>query len=210
MNYVDTTRLSYQDAEQIPQVAEALALLERELDPRYTYHTANHTRVVLADALMLAHAEGCSHHEQVLVALAAAFHDVGYLDRATHNEEFGARRARIAMEEGGYSSSDITAVEQMILDTSMVQSIAGVLHMPRHVLSPYLLDADLANLGRASFWDQFELIRKELGIDRETMIAQTIKLFESHRWLTRTAGELWKAQARKNLDALRAAGHPAS
>ncbi len=195
-------KLSNEDARQIPIIAAILLQLQRELDPHLTYHSAEHTDTVLSDALMLAQAEGCSRSEQTLVAIAAAYHDAGFLDQSEQNEPFGARRARTAMEEARYSTADICAVERMILDTTIEQSSAGIVHIARHLLSPYLLDADVANLGRASFWAQFELLVRELDVEPKVLARRTISLFEGHRWLTHTASSMWGERTKSNLQSL--------
>jgi predicted metal-dependent HD superfamily phosphohydrolase len=202
MNECSIVRLSFDDALRIPAIGRILQLLESNLDARLIYHSAEHTRTVLADALMLATAEGCTVHEQNLLAWAAAFHDSGFLDQFSKNEPFGAKRAREAMKEAGHLESDIQAVEQLILDTEMVQSSAGFSHLPHHILSPYLLDADLANLGRPSFWQHLEQLAQEQGTETLSLAKQTIPLLEAHRWLTRTASQLWQRQARVNLEEL--------
>lgn len=197
-------RLTFDNARRIDVVASVLGELEVGLSPQLTYHSLAHTESVLADALMLAQSEGCSFEEQKLIAIAAAYHDAGFLDQAEQNEPLGASRAREAMERSqGYGPGDINAVTQMILDTTVMQSSVGVVHIPHHVLSPYLLDADVANLGRASFWDQFALLVRELQVEPKVLARKTVSLFEGHRWLTRTAKSMWGTRAEQNLEALK-------
>jgi predicted metal-dependent HD superfamily phosphohydrolase len=197
-------RLSFEDARRIDIIAAVLSQLETSLAPQLYYHSLAHTETVIADALMLAQSEGCSFEEQKLIAIAAAYHDAGFLDQAEQNEPLGAGRAREAMERSqGYGPADINAVTQMILDTTVMQSSVGVVHIPHHALSPYLLDADVANLGRASFWDQFGLLVRELQVEPKVLARRTVSLFEGHRWLTRTAKSMWGTRAEQNLTALR-------
>ena len=56
-----------------------LRKLERELDPRLTYHSISHTLDVLESAIRLAELEKISEDDLILLKTACLFHDSGML-----------------------------------------------------------------------------------------------------------------------------------
>jgi hypothetical protein len=69
-------------------------------------------------------------------------------------------------------------------------------------LSPWLLDADLANLGRDDFWDQTTLLAKELNIDLQNMLPMTEALMKRHYWQSPAGKRLFGAKKESNFVAL--------
>lgn len=70
------------------------------LDPinHYQYHNINHTLDVYARAGYLCDKEFVSEQDKNDVLLAALFHDTGFIERYTANEEIGAKIARTYLE----------------------------------------------------------------------------------------------------------------
>jgi len=69
-------------------------------------------------------------------------------------------------------------------------------------LSPWLLDADLANLGRDDFWDQTRLLAKELEIEIASMLPMTRALMQRHDWQSPAGKRLFAAKKEANFVAL--------
>lgn len=187
------------DAE--PLVTETVETLVCNLDPTLHYHSPAHTKDVLKQTLELAEADGLDDRDVLLLAIAAAFHDAGFLQQRPKNEPIGAKMAVEAMVHADrFSQEECELVEQMILDTQLVME--GPAQIANCRLSPWLLDADLANLGRDDFWDQTALLAKELDIDLQTMLPMTQALMQRHDWQSPAGQRLFGEKKAANFLAL--------
>ena len=184
-----------------PLVTETVATLVSDLDPTLYYHCPAHTKDVLRQTLELAAADALDDRDVLLLAIAAAFHDAGFLKQRPKNEPIGANMAVEAMAKSGrFSLEERELVEQMILDTQLVME--GPAQIANSRLSPWLLDADLANLGRDDFWDQTKLLAKELNIDLQNMLPMTQALMQRHYWQSPAGQRLFGAKKESNFVAL--------
>jgi len=182
-----------------PMIARVLSRLRADLPKNLFYHAVEHTEDVLAEVVLFSLQGKVSTDDLELLAIAAAFHDAGYIERYVDNEVIGARMARAAMEAERFSTERIAAVERMVLDTRLVRTGAGPRQIATSALSKYLLDADLSNFGRTDFFDKGELQRRELGIDRERFLRRTFALISSHSWQTDAARTLRQPTKEENL-----------
>lgn len=184
-----------------PLVTETVDALVSDLDPTLYYHSPAHTKDVLRQTLELAEADALEDRDVLLLAIAAAFHDAGFLKQRPKNEPIGAKMAVEAMARSGrFSQEECDLVEQMILDTQLVMD--GPAQISNSRLSPWLLDADLANLGRDDFWDQTMLLARELDIDRQNMLPMTQALMQRHDWQSPAGRRLFGAKKESNFVAL--------
>ena len=184
-----------------PLVTETVATLVSDLDPTLYYHCPAHTKDVLRQTLELAAADALDDRDVLLLAIAAAFHDAGFLKQRPKNEPIGAKMAGESMAQSGrFSHEECELVEQMILDTQLVME--GPAQIANCRLSPWLLDADLANLGRDDFWDQTKLLAKELNIDLQNMLPMTQALMQRHDWQSPAGRRLFGAKKQSNFVAL--------
>lgn len=192
---------TYLAIEAEPLVTETVATLVSGLDPTLYYHCPAHTKDVLRQTLELAAEDMIDDRDALLLAIAAAFHDAGFLKQRPKNEPIGANMAVEAMAKSGrFSLEERELVEQMILDTQLVME--GPAQIANSRLSPWLLDADLANLGRDDFWDQTKLLAKELNIDLQNMLPMTQALMERHDWQSPAGRRLFGAKKESNFVAL--------
>ncbi len=188
-----------------PVISEAFDLLARELPASLRYHALPHTEDVLNEAIQFGVMDGLSARELELLAVAAACHDVGFVDSPACNEPIGAAFARERMEKhGGYTPDEIRLVERMILDTALVPTENGPQQIPSSALSRYLLDADLSNLGREDFFEKGELQRIEIGQDEDLFRKNTLALLTAHQWHTPACRALRQKRKDENLALLRA------
>ena len=184
-----------------PLVTETVSALVSDLDPTLYYHSPAHTKDVLRQTLELAESDALDNRDVLLLAIAAAFHDAGFLKQRPKNEPIGAQMAIDAMAKTGrFSQEECDLVEQMILDTQLVMD--GPAQISNSRLSPWLLDADLANLGRDDFWDQTMLLARELNIDRQKMLPMTQALMQRHDWQSPAGQRLFGAKKESNFVAL--------
>jgi hypothetical protein len=187
----------------LPAISQALTLLRSQLPPDLQYHSYSHTEDVLGEVIKLARADSLPERDTELLAVAAAWHDVGFIYSRTANEPLAAQAMRSAVTSlGRYSESEVAAIEQMILDTALVPDGASLRQRPTIPLSCYLLDADLANFGRDDFFEKSELQRMETGEAQETFQQKTLALVQNHTWLTKAAHSLWQEKKEQNLHRL--------
>ena len=184
-----------------PLISNMLSKMDSELDKSLTYHCYAHTLDVMQQALALAEMDNLNEHERLLLMIAAAFHDSGFLLQRPKNEPIGAQMAREAMlASNEFSAEEQEMVWQMIMDTQL--NAEGPAQTARTNLSPWLLDADLANLGRDDFWHQTTLLSQEMQIPIEEMFPFTHTLMARHGWLSPAGQLLFSEKKQQNLDFL--------
>lgn len=181
----------------------ALRRLESELPEIIYYHSLAHTHEsVFPEAQLLAHMEGISHVDFLLVSTAAVFHDIGFVEQAHDHEEASMRIASEALPEFGYAFEEIQAILGMIQATRLPQS-------PRNLLERILADADLAILGRENFLSRNRDLRRELQAlgrsftDEEWFRAQ-LAFISNHAYFTASARKLHSVQKTRNIAAMQA------
>ncbi len=189
----------------LPIITAILNLLERDLSARLVFHSASHTRDVLAEAISFASDAKLTPREIELIAIAAAYHDAGFLKQDSNNERIGATMATDAMKTAGdYSTEEILLVNQMILDTEIKQVNGALVQESNSPLSPYLLDADLSNLGRDDFFERIHLMFAELNEkDEKAFLRSTLKFIEAHEWKCAVARNLRQSKKDENIIKLR-------
>jgi hypothetical protein len=160
---------------------------------------------VFDEAILFALTDNLPARDIELLAIAAACHDMGFVQSMVANEPIGAAFARQQMEKvGGYTTEEIAIVERMILDTTLVRSPEGFKQLPTTPLSRYLLDADLSNLGRDDFFEKGQLLRMELGLEPEPFNKAAYALVGNHAWHTPAAYALRQKKKEENVAALKA------
>jgi uncharacterized protein len=180
-----------------PIIASISAVLETDLGSELSYHSAAHSDDVTGMAIALGSCDGLSEHKLLLLGIAAAYHDAGFIKQRLDHEVIGAGLSTKAMKaDGRFSSEDINLVYRMILDTKL--NPTGPSHTVTTPLSPWLLDSDLANLGRTDFLQQTELLATELQIPIEAMLEDSLALMNRHQWQSPSGNQNLKAQKERN------------
>ena len=184
-----------------PMVTGIVDRLRRELDASLSYHRPAHTEDVVQQALTLAKLDALDAHSMLLIAVAAAFHDAGFLVTRSGHESVGADMATAAMaKDKRFSQKDIDIVANMIMDTQVYQT--GAVHRSNTPLSAWLLDADLANFGRDDFFEQFHLVALENKIEPDCLVSPTIDLMDRHTWQSPAGSACFESKKHKNREAL--------
>lgn len=167
-------------------VAHALFRLYTELPPHLVYHGVEHTEQgVLPATQHLARMMGLGGRERMLLAVAAAYHDLGFIEIVDGHETLSVAIARAALPGFGFSAADIASISGLILATRLPQS-------PKNVLEQLMADADLDVLGRADFPRRSEALRLEtanLGADFDdaAWACRQLDFLRSHRYFTAAA-----------------------
>jgi predicted metal-dependent HD superfamily phosphohydrolase len=196
-------------------VIEALDQLRKHLSREYFYHCLEHTSSVIVNAIRCAVLDGASTRDLELVAIAAAWHDTGFLIQRDHNEPVGASMAIAAMRRhSGYSESEITDVETAILDTQVQpnKELGCMTQTARGRLSAWVLDGDLSNFGHTEFLEvSLLLLREFTGVEIKAaqdlrnpkaieFLAGSIRMLNAHRFLSRGGQTLFHNQKLRNFE----------
>jgi uncharacterized protein len=172
--------------------------LERELDPRLTYHSINHTLDVLESAVRLAEMEQLPEKEILLLKTACIFHDSGMLVTYRGHEDASMEICRETLPAFNYNEEETKIICRMILTTKLPQCAS------QH-LDKILCDADLDYLGRPDFFMIAHRLKYEwdiLDIHRTTLMEwyQIQKEFLSiHKYFTASAKNLRQNYKMENL-----------
>jgi predicted metal-dependent HD superfamily phosphohydrolase len=135
-------------------------LFKEKLPETIRYHTFQHTVDVAREAARIGRKAGLDDEEQLLVTLAAWFHDTGFTETYEGHEEAGVRIATAYLEEEGFDPDEIEAVAAFIRSTHTDREPVSV---PEEVLH----DADLAHVGkRRKFFEMSDRLRKEWEVHR--------------------------------------------
>lgn len=176
---------------------------EQHADPVLVYHNLAHTLQVVQAAEQISAYYRLTEADQLVVLLAAWFHDMGYLlgDRTQH-ETAGAEAARSFVTTQQLPESMGQAVADCILATRIPQH-------PHNLLEQIVCDADLFHLGSKDFSKRNKLLRTEMELATEQKISgadwakSSIQFLESHTYHTAYCRTLLKQQKEENLEKLR-------
>ena len=163
-----------------PVIASIHLRLASSLDPSLTYHTKEHSDDVTEMAIALGATDQLDEHSLLLLGIAAAYHDAGFIEHRAEHEIISADLAEQAMKsDGRFSQDDIELIRRMILDIKLQPD--GPSHAISSRLSAWLVDADLANLGRSDFLEQTRLLANELNISMSLMLNESLALMNRHQ-----------------------------
>ena len=164
-----------------PVVSSIYSVLSAQLDDSLTYHSKEHSDQVTTMAIALGARDGLDERSLLLLGIAAAYHDAGFIEHRADHELVSAKLAEDAMStDGRFTKEEIRLTRQMILDTKLAPT--GPSHNINTRLSPWLIDADLANLGRPDFLVQTRLLADELDVPMELMLTESLALMDRHEW----------------------------
>ena len=187
-------------------VAEAIhyarQCLKEKLPPQLTYHNLKHTfEHVLPAAMDLADRCGLTQEEKDLLAVAVAFHDIGWIVQGTGHERIGADMARKELPDFGFTEQQIERIASMILATKLP-------HQPTCLLDSIMIDADMAVLSRDDFWHCNGELRCEVELLGETMSDRLwyegqLSFLEAHHYFTEAAVAAYEPAKQEHILELR-------
>lgn len=204
----------YLEIIKIPAIQEALRLLDR-LPTHLEYHTKGHTIDVIKETILFALADGISRGAIEQQAIAAAWHDVGYIEENTKNEPIAIKLFENSIAYAELSPEIREEVIANISDTT-ITFLNGkpVQKMERSSLG-YVLDADVSNFGRDDFFTCMDNITEEnekINIDKngspikvsvQENLEKVIAFLENHTWKTEGARRLRDHKKQLNLKILK-------
>ena len=165
--------------------------LEKELPAYLTYHTAAHTKNVIAAVEELAAGENVTGDDLTMLKTAALFHDAGFLQQSAGHEEISCIISREYLPGYGYSNEQIEQICRTIMATRLPQS-------PSDHIGQLLCDADLFYIGKEGYTANAEKLFREF---KHTKVVKTesewqllqIEFLSSHQYFTKTAINLLDA-----------------
>jgi hypothetical protein len=183
-------------------IAYALHRLTAELPAQITYHSLGHTRdEVLAAVVEFARVAELPERDADALRVAAAFHNLGFIERPANHEICSARIAAQVLPAFTFDASAIEQVMALILVTRLPQA-------PRNFLEELMCDADLSCLGSEDFLERSAALlqeRRALGspLSDEEWWQEQIAFLTGHHYWTEIAGDLRVAGKSANLLRLR-------
>ena len=163
----------------------AIGRLHKELPSNLYYHGIHHTLDVCQAAQSLAEQEKVGSEERTLIATAALFHDIGFIEQYLDNEPIACRIATDYLPKCDYNVGQVKQVCDMIMATRLPQS-------PLSKLAEILCDADLDYLGREDFFEIADTLKREwmqmdfISSDTEWNKKQ-LGFLSSHTYFTESA-----------------------
>jgi predicted metal-dependent HD superfamily phosphohydrolase len=143
------------DQEIIPKASNhVFSLFKERLSRKLVYHNYKHTAEIAKEVRNLATPYNLSPADLEALELAAWFHDTGYIDTYNGHEEKSVDYATAFLEAEGYPADRIQVITDCILATRQETPSASL-------LQEILVDADISNIGKESFFSNAELLRVE-------------------------------------------------
>jgi predicted metal-dependent HD superfamily phosphohydrolase len=179
--------------------SEFVSRLFQERLPDYlVYHRFEHTETVAGTACKIGKGMKLGEEGMEVVMLAAWFHDTGYTEKYRGHEEISVRIATEFLKDQHYSEEKIRLVSGCIMATKIPQQ-------PHNILEEIVADADLAGLGRKSFFKQSELLHHEwetafnTKYSEEEWARQNLDLLREHRYFTSFASKKYREKKTENI-----------
>ncbi|MDP9077719.1 MAG: DUF5706 domain-containing protein [Bacteroidota bacterium] len=158
------------------------AFPESQVKP-FFYHNVSHTEYVVKEAGKIAAHYQLNKRDLFMVEAAAWFHDTGVSHGMEEHEAAGAAIAKAFLEQEKVDGQIIDKITGLILATKMPQA-------PAELLEEIICDADLYHLGKKSFADKCETLKRErealqnTTIDEQEWTLETIAFMEAHHYHT--------------------------
>lgn len=166
------------------------------------YHQYEHSIDVMTRSLYLWEKEGISTEELELLAIAALFHDTGFIIQYENNEYIGAKIAHNYLKTILYPAEKIRIIEELILATNPNVE-------PKNLLEEIIKDADLDNLGRDDFFETSEKVKKELETIKNIKIKDpdwhhaALDVIWKNKFYTKTQNTEREAKRKENEEKLK-------
>lgn len=171
--------------------------IPNNITKEYYYHNLRHTISVVEVANEIGVAYQLSATELEVLALAAWFHDTGYIDGREQHEERSAEIATLFLSAKDYSKENTHLVAELILTTKIEEE-------PKNLLQKIIKDADLNHLGTKESMQHSNLLRSEWEATEHTIYTDeewyrlNIAFAKNHSYLTPVAKTMFQKQKLKN------------
>ena len=176
---------------------KVISKLENNLPTWLYYHSAEHTKYVLEQAIFIAKKEKVKDHELEFLKIAALYHDTGFILNRDEHEKISCEIATNELKKYGLNCKEIEQICEMIMATKIPQQ-------PTSLLANILADADLEYLGTDKFLKYSQELYKELlhytpelSLDQWNEIQ--VKFISKHSYHTSYCRQNREPKKQKNL-----------
>ena len=158
-------------------------LITKESSENLSYHTINHTRLVVKNAEIIGSKENLDEDEMNILLTSAWFHDTGYIKKYQGHEKESVAIAENFLRLKNVDENTIDLVSECIMATTNPQQ-------PNNKIAEALCDADLMHLGADNYFDLAEELRQEwrnTGIRKLKKFEfdkESEQLFKNHSYFT--------------------------
>ncbi len=174
--------------------------LEKELPSYLAYHNVEHTQYVVEKAIFLAKEENIEDLDLDLVAVAALYHDTGFLIGRDNHENNSCDIARKDIPKYNFTEVEMEKICGMIQATKIPQE-------PKTLLEKIVADADLFYLGTENYsrfsrrlYEELKHYFPEMGEDE--WLKMQLDFLGSHHYHTNYARKYLNPVKLLNLEKL--------
>lgn len=174
-----------------------IARMRKELPHYLTYHSVEHTEMVITRSEYIGKKEGLNNAELRLLKTAALYHDFGFTEVYKEHERKGCQIVQKELPAHGYSQEQIDMICGMIMATRIPQS-------PTNLMEQVIADADLEYLGSNKFvsignrlLEELRYFNSNLTLDDWNEIQY--KFMSDHHYYTTYCKRYRQWRKRKNL-----------
>lgn len=176
---------------------KVISKLENNLPAWLYYHSTEHTKYVLEQAVFIAEKEKVEKNDLYLLKVAALYHDTGFIINREEHEAISCNIATEELKEYGLDSEEIEQICEMIMATKIPQK-------PTSFLSRILADADLEYLGTEKFMSFSQNLYKELlhytpDLTQDQWNEIQVKFISNHHYHTAYCKQNREPKKQKNL-----------
>lgn len=147
------------------------------------YHNLEHTLYVAKTAVKIARTYNLGKEDLWTLEVAALFHDTGVTEQIEGHEEISVQVMKAYLEKEQVGDTIIAKISALILATKLPQKPTGL-------LEEIICDADLAHLGKKSFYLKCESLRIERefiqkkSINHKEWLSASLVFMEQHHYHT--------------------------
>lgn len=165
------------------------------------YHQYEHALEVMNRSIEIWKKEWLDDNNLEILAIAALFHDVGFIIQYDDNEYIGAKIAWNYLKSIFYPQEKIKIIEEIIIATIYSRS-------PENILESIIRDADTDNLWRDDFFEKGNNLKKELESIKKIKILDpdwthySINFLREHKFSTKSEIHDRQEKKQENLKKL--------
>lgn len=180
----------------------AIGRMQTDLPPTLFYHNVQHTQsYVMVAALRLAQLSNMNETDTHLLEVAAAFHDIGFIESLANHEAHGVQIAHSILPRYDFDSEQIKQLCGAIWATKLPQT-------PRNQFESLLADADLSVLGSVNFWPLNNALRREFEatvwpISDYEWYTRQLQFLQSQRYFSDAAQHLYAVRKQQHIVEMR-------
>ncbi len=165
------------------------------------YHNWDHTEFVYNSAMRITNNSAVNEQEKEWIAIAALFHDIGYLGGAINHEERSAQAVDDYLTKRDYPRVGIDRIKELIMVTNLTKE-------PEDLAQKIMKDADLAHLGDENYMSIYKNLKEEMAKmnahiqSDEEWNRSCCKFLRAHKYYTDFAKTHLRPQKMENIQKL--------